>query len=403
MNTMYPKEYFTRKRIKVGTKGNFADGMVTERFLEILAESGLDWVVLTPNNARGEVRDMILDFCDEHGIEVYMDEKWLLEDFSLDADYKHHPSYCGTYCVDEPGTDEMPALAEVQNKYLEETGRMPFANLLPMYANAAQLKYGADVAAIEYYDPDPDLYEKYCRTWMALTKCDFISVDIYPFHTNETYDQYVENLNIFSRVAREYGKDTNLYLQACGWRTDMRHPSLADLRFQVYSGLSFGFKSFVYWCYTPGGFSYMPYHLVHQDGTPSHIYYYAKESIAEVKRLNDVYLSYKNIGAFNFNCTEKTPYLRMTNPTTFPTIAEIKSDDPLLIGCFEANEGNGKAFTVVNMNDNMSFKKASAKIALDKDYKVTAWYNGYPTELSAIDGYYTVNLDSGEGVFITLE
>ena len=400
---MYPKEYFTRKRIKVGTKGNFGDGMVNEKFLEIFAESGLDWVVLTPNNAKGEVRDMILDFCDEHGIEVYMDEKWLLEDFSLDADYKHHPSYTGTYCVDEPGTDEMPALAEVQNEYLEKTGRMPFANLLPMYANAAQLKYGADVAAIEYYDPDPDLYEKYCRTWMALTKCDFISVDIYPFHTNETYDQYVENLNIFSRVAREYGKDTNLYLQACGWRTDMRHPSLADLRLQVYSGLSFGFKSFVYWCYTPGGFSYMPYHLVHQDGTPSHIYYYAKESIAEVKRLNDVYLNYKNIGAFNFNCTEKTPYLRMTNPSSFPTITEIKSNDPLLIGCFEANDGDGKAFTVVNMNDNMSFKKASAKIALDKDYKVTAWYNGYPTELSAIDGYYTVNLDSGEGVFITLE
>ena len=400
---MYPKEYFKRKRIKVGTKGNFQDGMVTEKFLEILADSGLDWVVLTPNNARGEVRDMILDFCDKNGIEVYMDEPWLLENFSLDADYKHHPSYTGTYCVDEPGTDDMPALAEVQNKYLEETGRMPFANLLPMYANAAQLKYGADVAAIEYYDPDPDLYEKYCRTWMALTKCDFISVDIYPFHTHSTYDQYVENLNIFSRVAREYGKDTNLYLQACGWRTDMRHPSLADLRLQVYAGLSFGFKSFVYWCYTPGGFSYMPYHLVHQDGTPSHIYYYAKESIAEVKRLNDVYLGYKNIGAFNFNCTEKTPYLRMTDPTSFPTITEIKSDDPLLIGCFEANEGNGKAFTVVNMNDPMTFKKASATFKLDKDYKVTAWYNGYPTELSAIDGYYTVNLDSGEGVFITLE
>ena len=119
--------------------------------------------------------------------------------------------------------------------------------------------------------------------------------------------------------------------------------------------------------------------------------------------MNDVYLNYKNIGAFNFNCTEKTPYLRMTNPSSFPTITEIKSNDPLLIGCFEANDGDGKAFTVVNMNDNMSFKKASAKIALDNDYKVTAWYNGYPTELTAIDGYYTVNLDSGEGVFITLE
>lgn len=400
---MYDRNFFTRKRIKVGTKGNFQDGMVTEKLLRILADSGLDWVVLTPNNARGEVRDMILDFCDKNGIEVYMDEPWLLEDFSQDADYKHHPSYTGTYCVDEPGTDDMPALAEVQNKYLEETGRMPFANLLPMYANAAQLKYGADVAAIEYYDPDPDLYEKYCRTWMALTECDFVSVDIYPFHTNSTYDQYIENLNIFSRVARDYKKNTNLYLQCCGWRKDMRHPSLADLRFQIYSGLSFGFSSFVYWCYTPGGFSYMPYHVVHQDGTPSHIYYFVKDSIAEVKRLNDVYLSYKNLGAFNVNCTDDTKYLRMTKPVSFPTITEIKSDDPLLIGCFEANKGDGKAFTLVNMNDPMMFKKASATFKLDKDYKVTAWYNGYPTELAGVNGEYGVSLDGGEGVFITLE
>ncbi|MBR3848145.1 MAG: alcohol dehydrogenase catalytic domain-containing protein [Oscillospiraceae bacterium] len=50
-----------------------------------------------------------------------------------------------------------------------------------------------------------------------------------------------------------------------------------------------------------------------------------------------------------------------------------------------------------------TFKKANAKFVLDKAYKVTAWYNGHPTELSAEDGYYTVNLDSGEGVFITLE
>ena len=400
---MYTKDYFLRKRIKIGTKGNFIDGSVNEKLLKTFAECGFDWVVLTPNNAKGEVRDTILDFCDKNGIEVYMDEEWLLDDFSLDADYKHHPSYTGTYCVDEPGTDDMPALAEVQNRYLKEKGRMPFANLLPMYANAAQLKYGADVAAIEYYDPDPDLYEKYCRTWMTLTNCDLVSVDIYPFHTHSTYDQYIENLNIFSRVAREYGKKCNLYLQACGWRPDMRHPSLADLRFQVYSGLSFGYSSFVYWCYTPGNFKYAPYAIAHRDGTPSPEYYYVNESISELKRLNNVYLKYKNIGAFNINCTDKTPYLRMTQPASFDAITKIESDDPLLVGCFEANEGDGKAFTVVNMNDPMIFKKASAKVYLDGEYKVTAWYNGYPTELSAKDGAYEFYLDCGEGVFVTFE
>ena len=67
---MYTKDYFKRRRIKVGTKGNFKDGMVSEMLLQYLRDSGIDWVVLTPNNAKGNVRDQILDFCDEHGIEI---------------------------------------------------------------------------------------------------------------------------------------------------------------------------------------------------------------------------------------------------------------------------------------------------------------------------------------------
>ena len=400
---MYSKDHFTRQRIKLGTKGNFIENTVNEKFLQTFAACGFDWVVLDPKNAKGPVRDTILDFCDQNGIEVYLDEAWLLDDFSLDASYKHHPSYTGSYCVDEPGTEDMPALAEVQNRYLTETGRMPFANLLPMYANAAQLKYGAEVAAIQYYDPDPGLYEKYCKKWMELTTCNFVSVDVYPFHTCTTYDRYIENLNIFARCAREYGKSYNLYLQAFGWRANMRHPSLADLRFQVYAGLSFGFTSFVYWSYTPDIFHYAPYAIVHRDGTPSHLYYYVKESVAEVRRLNDVYLQYQNTGAFNVNCTDQTPYLHMTKPTVPPTITQIESNDPLLVGCFTAKAGNGHAFTIVNMHDPMTFKKASAQIYWDGDCKVTVWQNGYPTTLTATDGAYTIALDSGEGVFITLE
>ncbi|MBQ8409756.1 MAG: hypothetical protein IJY39_12930 [Clostridia bacterium] len=81
---------------------------------------------------------MILDFCDENGIEAYLSDEWCIDDLSVTDAYKHHPSYTGSYLIDEPGTDDMPALTKIQNKYLEETGRTPFANLLPMYANAAQ-------------------------------------------------------------------------------------------------------------------------------------------------------------------------------------------------------------------------------------------------------------------------
>ena len=156
--TTYSQECFKRKRIKLGTKGNFMDGSVNEKYLKSFADRGFDLVVLTNNNSRGETRNMILDFFDKNGIEAYLSDKWCLDDLSVTDSYNHHLSYTGPYLIDEPGTGNMPALTEIQNKHLTETERIPFANLLPMYANAAQLKYGADVAAIEYFDPDPDLY-----------------------------------------------------------------------------------------------------------------------------------------------------------------------------------------------------------------------------------------------------
>ena len=85
------------------------------------------------------------------------------------ADYYDHPSFAGTYITDEPGTDQYAKWAEICKAYRRDTqGKLPYINLLPMYANAAQLKFGAHAAAIEYYDPDPALYKKYCDSFCQM-------------------------------------------------------------------------------------------------------------------------------------------------------------------------------------------------------------------------------------------
>ena len=97
------------------------------------------------------------------------------------AEYFDHPCFGGTYVTDEPGTDEYDKLAEICNTYYKETGgKLPYINLLPMYANAAQLKYGASAAAIEYYDAAPDLFKKYCDAFCAKFDPPYICTDIYP-------------------------------------------------------------------------------------------------------------------------------------------------------------------------------------------------------------------------------
>ena len=90
--------------------------------------------------------------------------------------------------------------------------------------------------------------------------------------------------------------------------------------------------------------------IIYPDGTLTDIYYAAKKANTEVKRISDIYIRYNNIGAFNVNCTEQTPYLNMSYPITCD-YASFDTPHPLLVGCFEAKEGNGKALTIVNMTE----------------------------------------------------
>ena len=84
-------------------------------------------------------------------------------------------------------------------------------------------------------------------------------------------------------------------------------------------------------------------------------------------------------------------------------ISSIESEDPLLFGCFEAEEGDGYAFTVVNLYDLYREKGASLSFTLDGDYEVSAWIRGEKVELTPTDGKYSLELECAEGVFVVLE
>ncbi|MBE6688741.1 MAG: hypothetical protein E7588_05635 [Ruminococcaceae bacterium] len=415
MEKKFDKAYFTRDRIKLGTKGSFDPKYVDDNYLKTFGECGFDWVVVNPSNAYGDVRDRIMDFCDKNGIEVYLDDRKTYNDKEALKEYEYHECYTGSYLSDEPGSDYMPELSKKTNAYLEETGRHPHVNLLPMYANAAQLKYGADVAAIEYYDPDPDLYYKHVSTWAGLSKAKYMSVDIYPLNCNPdmkyaTYGNYIENINIFGRVAREYNKEFVAYIQCYGWCRTKRDADVDSLRFQVYSMLSFGCKGIVFWSYGAES-SYTQWALVDHEGNPRPVYRDTKQVIGEIRKISDVYCTYKNIGAFNVNYDPETcAYLRMTNPVEFPDIKIDAIDyfdkpSPLLVGCFEAKEGKGKAFTVVNMRELITHLRAKVKFTVDEQYtKVTAYIKGEPTVLTPDEnGEYMIPLECGEGAFVTIE
>ena len=120
-------------------------------------------------------------------------------------------------------------------------------------------------------------------------------------------------------------------------------------------------------------------------------------------KLSDLYVSYGNLGAVTLNSTpETTPYLEMYNPyKDFKTISEIQCGTPLLVGCFERKEGSGTAFTLVNHQNWLAPKASDVKFK--SSGTVTLYYDGEPQVLVPKNGWYTVKLEQGDGVFVTVD
>ncbi len=410
VSTSFPPEYFTRERIRIGGWGSFNPQYFDERQLQDFRDCGFDLLIATNGAAALRHRGMLFRECDRLGIEVYINDGGWHHPETAGEEYFDHPSFCGHYITDEPGTDSYPRFGKVCEDYAKATGKVPYINLLPMYANAAQLKFGAHAAAIEYYDPDPELYRKYCESYCDLVPTDYICTDIYPLNWRNglryTYSEYIESINVIASVARERKKEFWCCIQTFGWIPSKRTPNAAEFRWQCYSLLSFGARGILCWTYArpnPERTSLLDY-----QGNRMPAWFDARTVFQELRNISDVFCRYRNLGAFTHNASEKVPYLRMTNEyRDFETIRGISCPDPLLIGCFAKEEDEkdpyGTAFTLVNMTELEAAQSTLVKLRLNAK-KVTSWRRGIPeVQEPDKDGFYVFPLETGEGVFVTCE
>jgi len=403
----YTNEYLTRDRIRIGAWVNPRQEAIGKDFIETYRAGGFDWIIAHGALAGSEHRETLFRDCDRYGVELIQGDGAYENPAVATAEYFDHPCFAGTYVTDEPGTDQYDQLAEICNAYYKETGgKLPCINLLPLYANAAQLKYGASAAAIEYYDADPDLYKKYCDAFCKKFDPPYICTDIYPLNwahgKRATYQDYCESINIIAASAREHEKDFWCCIQTFAWVPSKRTPTESEFRWQSYCLLSFGCKGLLCWTYA--GYTPECPSLITVDGKRTNAWYDAATVFKEIHNVSDAFVRYRNIGALAHHCTDDTPYLKFSNPIrTFPTIQQIQCDDPLLVGCFSERDGSGTALTIVNMSELEAIKTAHVKLKIAGS-TVVAWPRGQRTALLPdTDGFYHLTLPSGEGVFVEVE
>jgi len=407
IDSPYTNAYLTRDRIRIGAWVNPRQEAIGDDFIETYRSGGFDWIIAHGALAGSDHRKMLLEDCDRYGVELILGDGAYDNAAVATAEYFDRPCFAGTYVTDEPGTDRYDELAAICNAYYRETdGKLPYVNLLPMYANAAQLKYGAGAAAIQHYDSDPDLYKKYCASFCRKFDAPYICTDIYPLNWVEgrraTYKDYCESIHVVAASAREHGKDFWCCIQTFSWTPSKRTPTESEFRWQSYCMLSFGCKGLLCWTYA-GHKPECP-SLITVDGKRTNAWYDAATVFQEIRRISDAFIRYENLGALAHHCTDDTPYLRFSDPVqTFPAIQRIQCDDPLLIGCFAEKGGSAAAFTIVNMSELEAIKTAHVKLKLAGS-TVVAWPRGQRVvSIPDADGFHHLTLPPGEGVFVEVE
>jgi len=414
------------KRIRIGAYGPLT--RCTEEEVQKLAESGVDFAILRSYDIPKDKRTEVFEWLAKYGIEAVVSDKPVMKEYEraelLDLEksdeeiwFMNEPMCTYANYVDEPGTEHFEVLGnEVRNFMKRFPGKKVYINLLPMYANSAQLTGGAWKAKIEYYEQPSTDYRQYIDEYVRLVPTDYICADIYPckaepdpdnpevfpaVHIKTIYRDYIKNVELLADACRKSGRDMWCCIQTCAWSCNVSEPSEAELRWQAYTMLSFGAKALMY--YT---FSDRTNHtgaLLNVRGDKTKLFFASKRMCEGLKKLSDLYVTYKNIGAFNVNSSpEKTPYLEMYKPyTDFSTISEIECNTPLLVGCFEKTEGTGKAFTLVNMKDFQKPEDANIKIKVNGN--ITVYRDGNPEKMISSDGWYEISLVQGDGVFVTVE
>lgn len=391
-------------------------------------EAGIDFLITGVN-------EEFLDLCDQNDIGVIAKSRnapalyWDATNSSgwyniTPETYNNHPALWGDDLIDEPTSAGFETLGAITDHYYANTtGKIPLINLFPIYASSEQL---GNSPAIETYkkvllpltdfsSAAIDQYKRHVSDYINKIDTDYISVDIYPLGVGKdllgnavktTNSKWLRNLDILAEACRETGRDLWVITQAAGNEKveggGMRYcDTPQDIRWQAYVSLSFGTKAIIHACYNSGWWD-RDSHLIDAAGNRTQTYYAAQTVDNELKPFAGIYGDYNNLGAFlhNGKLAAGTDF-GFLMPVKYEAKPIIKSGSPLLVGCFEGTGGTSKAFTVVNMNEPQNGLGADAKLKFAGAEKITVYQKGIPTVINSDS--CSLNLDSCEGVFITVE
>lgn len=436
------EESFDRSGILIGGYGlNYtpAGGESIDTYVQYALDAGIDFLVT------GNTSKAFLDACDDKGLGVILAgssilphvgkgvsdsayNQWMA--LTYDSFYNYevngdkiyaHECIWGVDVCDEPETADFEKLsAMVAHFYATIPGKFAFVNLFPMYASGEQLGETVKgeffrslplINSIDAFNPSIERYKNHIKSYAETMPTDYISMDVYPLYYNNktdtysTYTNWLRNLDVIAKQCNDSNRDFWVYIQSSGVKGEgeqTRYPDEADVRWQSYVSLSFGVDTIIHACYCQGWWDAEGHLINEATGERTEQYYSAQTVDNEIKSFSSVYGNYDNLGAFVKNIVKaagtKTNYLYPVDDSYKPITV---TEDPVLVGCFKAKEGNGKAYTFVNMWEPNEQKTATFTATFDGATKVTVYRNGVKTIVNG--NSIEMTLAQEEGIYVTVE
>lgn len=347
-----------------------------------------------------------LDLCEEFDINAIMSiRNQLGHEYTEDFSGYEYAKYIHVY--DEPNASVFPKLAaEAERIYNTYGENVVFdVNLFPMYASENSLGVNS--------------YDEYIRLFVeqVLSKVKGekrLSVDYYPLAMTNGKRYlpvtWLRNLEIMAKYAKEYDLTTHMFIQSMPFgKSNNVVPTDEDFSLQVYTSLAYGMKEISHFCYvTPGvggDFSEEQVAIIDRNNEKTVLYERAKKINELIAKIDNLYLSFDWVGTMPVlgSNTQRNNLFRMLEEPLYvedlDNIKSIKSDNDIIVGCFEDEQKND-AYMIVNFNETSLNLTCNVNLEFMKYRNALVYVNGEKTVRSLKDGKLDLALKSGEGVFV---
>ncbi|MBQ8267085.1 MAG: hypothetical protein IJZ21_01695, partial [Clostridia bacterium] len=164
--------------------------------------------------------------------------------YDLYGDYKD--IITGVHICDEPQAKHIPVYG---NKTLVD-------DFKKVYPNAKYivnlLPFAITSNGFAGFDSYIHMIEVYEETFMEPFSNPFISVDVYPFHKDNTSDDTMLAMNyeLIANSAKKYGIKPGIILQSSVGNEFEKSLSESDLRWEINAAIAFGADALQYYCYS---------------------------------------------------------------------------------------------------------------------------------------------------------